>query len=449
MACVVRLIVAAATVLWPQSALTQEIVTLPQAVQAALAHNRSLQRAESTVREADARIGQARSAYFPRLSLVESWQRGDQPVFVFSSLLASRRFTAANFAIDALNTPDPSGFFHGAIAFDQVVFDGNRTGAAVTAARLRRDIASLSSEEAAAGLAVSTSEVYGRVLVAQAATRAADAAISAAQEDLTRATLRRDAGTLNAADVLSLTVHLAQVRERRIQTAGDAAVAKAELNRLMGAAVDREYDVAEPALAGAPSGATAAALFAEAETHRPDLRRSAVAERLADTARRQARASWYPQVAAQAQIEANGTQFSDRSSSWIIGGEIRWSFSTGGAERAERLAALEAASRARIEREEAAAAAQVEILSALRRLESATARQQLAESTVAQARESQRIIRDRFDAGLAATSDVLRAASAVLDAESQRIAALVDALVSRAALDRAVGRVPPPGRSGS
>ena len=434
---------------WARTAFPQDVVTLSQAVQTTIAHNRSLQGAQSTVREADARIGQARSAYFPRVSLVESWQRGDQPVFVFSSLLASRRFAAANFAIDALNTPSPSGFFHAAIAFDQVVFDGNRTSASVTAARIRRDIASLSSEDAAAGLAVSTSEAYGRVLVAQATMRAADAAITAAQEDLTRATLRRDAGTLNDADVLSLAVHLAQVRERRIQAAGDAAVAKAELNRLMGAAVDRDYDVAEPPLAGAPSGATAAALFAEAQTSRPDLRRSAAAERLADTARRQAHASWYPQVAAQAQIEANGTQFSDRASSWIVGGEIRWSFSTGGAERAERAAAFEAASRARIEREEASAAAQVEILSALRRLESASARQQLAQSTVTQARESQRIIRDRFDAGIAGTSDVLRAASAVLDAESQRIAALVDAIVSRAALDRAVGRVPPSGRSGS
>jgi outer membrane protein TolC len=286
------------------------------------------------------------------------------------------------------------------------------------------------------------------VLSAHAALRAADAAIAAAQEDLTRATSRRDAGSLNEADLLAMSVHLADVRQRRIQAEGDETIAKAELNRLMGAPIDRDYTVQEPALADTSTAMTAAALFAEADTNRPDLRRATAMGRLADTALAQARSAWYPQVAAQAQLEANGTQFNERASSWIVGGELRWSYSTGGAQRAERVAALEAMSRARIEREEARAAAQVDILSALRRLESARARQQLAQSAVEQTRESQRIIRDRFEAGVASANDVLRAASAVLDAESQRISALVDAVVSRAALDRAVGRAPSTIRGG-
>jgi outer membrane protein TolC len=61
---------------------------------------------------------------------------------------------------------------------------------------------------------------------------------------------------------------------------------------------------------------------------------------------------------------------------------------------------------------------------------------------VAQAREGQRITRDRFDAGLAGVTDVLRASSAVVDAEAQRTAAAVDAVVAEAMLRRAVGRQP-------
>jgi outer membrane protein TolC len=61
---------------------------------------------------------------------------------------------------------------------------------------------------------------------------------------------------------------------------------------------------------------------------------------------------------------------------------------------------------------------------------------------VDQARESQRIIRDRFDAGLAPVADVLRASSAVLEAESRRVEALIDATVATAMLRRAVGRDP-------
>jgi len=439
----IRLMTLSLALSWPTLLFAQEPLTLRQAIQETLARNPALRGSHAGARESDARAAQVRSAFFPRLSVGEAWQRGDQPVFVFSSLLSSRRFSAANFAIDALNAPAPTGFFHGTVSIEQLVFDGGRTRASAAAAGLQHDMASLSADDAASGLAVATARAYGRVLSATAARQAADAAIAAGQEDVTRATLRRDAGSLSDADVLAVVVHLAETRQRRIQADGDTAVAKAELNRLMGSPIDREYDVQEPAAPAAPAEALPlAALFAEADTARPDLKRAAAAERLADAGRRQARGSWYPQVVAQAGVEANGTRLSERASSWVVGGEVRWNLSTGGAEFAQRRAALEAAARARAERDDARAAAQVEIVTALRRLESARARQAVGRATVEQARESQRIVRDRFEAGLASTSDLLRTAAAVVDAETQRIAALVDAIVSSAMLERAIGRNP-------
>ena len=70
----------------------------------------------------------------------------------------------------------------------------------------------------------------------------------------------------------------------------------------------------------------------------------------------------------------------------------------------------------------------------------AVAREAVGRAAVLQARESQRIIRDRYESGLAGVTDVLRAATALLDAETLRIASIVDVMVSRAALDKAVGR---------
>jgi outer membrane protein TolC len=83
---------------------------------------------------------------------------------------------------------------------------------------------------------------------------------------------------------------------------------------------------------------------------------------------------------------------------------------------------------------------EVEVVTALRRIEAARAREAVGMASVEQARESQRIIRDRFDAGIAGTDEVLRASTALLDAEARRTAARVDRLVSQAMLDRAVGR---------
>ena len=92
------LILLALATLAPLGAAAQEPLTLDQAVHAALTQNASLRGARASRDEAAAHIGEARSGFFPRLTFTESWQRGDQPVFVFSSLLSARRFGADNFA---------------------------------------------------------------------------------------------------------------------------------------------------------------------------------------------------------------------------------------------------------------------------------------------------------------------------------------------------------------
>jgi outer membrane protein len=425
----------------PQEA--REPLTLDQAVQETLSHNASLRAARASAAEDSARVTEVRSAFFPRVSVAESWQRGDDPVFVFSSLLSSRRFGAANFAINALNQPDPVSLFRGTVGVDQLVFDGGRQRAAARAAALQRDIADLTTNQAAADLALSATETFSRILAAQAAQRAADAGLAAAREDLARAERRRDAGMLTEADVLGLAAYVADLQQRAMQSQGDAAVALAQLNRLMGAPIDRDRQIVEPSVADAAAQDTdVSTLLAEAEAARPELRRAAAAEQLAEAGRRAARAGLLPQVAAQAAFEVSGNQISERASSWIVGGELRWSFSTGGAERARVAAAGEAASRAGAELDDVRAAVQVDVVSALRRGASARARQDAGRAAVAQARESQRIIRDRFDAGLASVADVLRASTAVQDAEVHRVSALVDALTSHAQLRRALGRNP-------
>jgi outer membrane protein TolC len=149
-----------------------------------------------------------------------------------------------------------------------------------------------------------------------------------------------------------------------------------------------------------------------------------------------------PQVAAQAAFDVAGTRFNNRASSWIVGGELRWTFSTGGAELAGLQASAASLARTRAETDDIRAAVHVDVVSALRRLEAARARQTVGRAAVDQAREAQRIARDRFDAGIASVNDVLRASTAVLDADANRVASLVEAMNAAAMLRRAIGRTP-------
>lgn len=265
-----RLFLVTAGLLATGVAVRAQPLTLEAAIQEALAHNRSLRTARSATVEAEARIKEARASFYPRINVVESWQRGNLPVFVFSSLLASRKFAAANFAIDALNHPNPQGFFQTSVGIDQLLFDGGRARSLLRAESLRRDVTMSATDEAAAGLVLAVTQTYGRVLVAQAARRAAEAGGEAAREDLTRVRARRDAGMATEADVLSLAVHVSDLDQRRIQAEGDAAVARAELNRLMGSAIDRDYRLEVPAQAVDPGSVPdLRTLLTEAEARRP------------------------------------------------------------------------------------------------------------------------------------------------------------------------------------
>src|SRR4029453_17853908 len=131
------------------------------------------------------------------------------------------------------------------------------------------------------------------------------------------------------ADVLALVVHVANLQQRIIQSEGDAGVARAELNKLMGDAVERDFTVVEPASADLKDVASqrdVSALLAEADAARPELKRAAASVRAAHPGRQEAHAALIPQVAARAAFDVSGTQFNDRASSWIVGGELRWNF---------------------------------------------------------------------------------------------------------------------------
>jgi outer membrane protein TolC len=84
--------------------------------------------------------------------------------------------------------------------------------------------------------------------------------------------------------------------------------------------------------------------------------------------------------------------------------------------------------------------ARLDVHIALARLEAARAGEASGRAAVEQARESRRIIRDRFEAGVTDAASVLRAAEVVALAETQQITAQVAVLTETAALERAVGR---------
>lgn len=417
----------------------QTSLTLGEAIARARAQNPDAGGTAAAERAAAARVTQARAAYLPRVDAIESWQRGNQPVFVFGSRLAQRRFTAAGFALPALNQPDALDNFRAAVTVEQSVFDGT-SRAKVTAAGIGLELAAADRATVDRDLAANVTESYGRVLVAMAAGQSAVAAEQTARADRELAGNRRDAGLVTDADVLQIDLYVWRAREQQIRAASDERIARAELNRLMGEPLDAPFTLDRFAESGAARLADVPALAREAIDNRPDVKRAALQEQLAGAGLTSARAAFLPQIAVQAGWEFNGGSWNARSSSWVVGGLARINLFNGLADRARLAEARAELSRRSLERLKTETAARLDVHVAIGRLEAARASEAVGRAAVSQARENRRIVRDRYEAGLTDVSSLLRATEGVVEAETRQTAAQVAVVTATAALQRALGR---------
>jgi outer membrane protein TolC len=420
-------------------AAAQAPLTLSAAIARARAQNPDAGSTAAAEREAAQRIAQARAGYWPRVDVTESWQRGNQPVFVFGSLLAQRRFTAADFALGALNRPDALDNFRSGILIEQSLFDpATRTN--VSAAGIGHEMATVRRAAVDQDLAAGVTAAYGRVLVAAAALQSAAAAVETAGADRELAANRRDAGLVTDADVLQLDVYLARAREQQIRAASDERIARAQLNQLMGEPLDVAFALDGVTAVTAIDAANLTPLEDEALRNRPDVTLAGLQEQLARATQTAARTAFLPQVTAQAGWELNGGAWNTRASSWIVGVAARVNVFHGFADKARLAEAREQTTRLALEREKAETAARLDVYVGVARIEAARASEAVGRAAVAQARESRRIVRDRYAAGLTDVASLLRATEAVVQAETQQTAAQVAVLTDNAALERTLGR---------
>jgi len=420
-------------------AFAQTPLTLGEAMRLARtmsAPARALSAADS---EADERVRQARAGYFPRVDVAESVQRGNQPVFVFGSLLAQQRFTAANFAIDSLNQPSPVTNVRTSVAVEQSLFDGGATRLAVEGASIGRDLVASAAAGAQQDLALDAARAFVRVLERESSLRASRAAVESAESDLARARARLDVGLVTDADVLDVQVHLADARQRQVTATTDLAIARLLLNQAIGAPLDQVVALVDPV--EPPAAASADLLVQEALASRWDHRAAELRSALAENASRTARAAFLPRVSALGGWEFNGQGLTDQRSSWTVGADVRVNLFRGFGDRARLAETRFAEVRARAEGEQVMRAIEVDVRSAIARLEAAREREGVGQAALAQARESQRIVRDRYDGGLATIGDLLRAATAVSDAESRATGTQMEVIVQSVSLEHAVGRL--------
>jgi outer membrane protein TolC len=419
----------------------QETLTLRQAVDLALRSNPLVAAAGAGEKEAEARIHQARSGYLPRVQFSESVQRGNNPVFVFSSLLTQHQFNQENFALGPLNRPEALSNYQSRLTVEQVLFDSRQTSRGVEAARFTRQIAGEDTRRSHSDVILSVLRTYFGAQLAEKNLEVSQQSRESVQADLDRAEFIYRSGRSTQADVLAVRVHLAAMREQEIRASNELAVARAALNDALGVSLDRTFELTTPleSSAAAPE-ATLEHYSRLAAEHRPEMRQAVLAESLARTETQIAASAYWPQVVFQGTLEADRQNFSSNGgANWFTAMTLRWNLWTGGETRARVEQARFAESRADALRNRADSAIQLEVRRAYLDVRAAVLRVEVASAAAAEAEEAHRIIQNRHQAGLTTVTELLRSETALAAARTRRLAAIYDHRVAEAALEHAAG----------
>jgi outer membrane protein TolC len=414
----------------------QSPLALKDAVKTALEKHPSVEASAARLKASETRIDQAKSGRLPRVNYQESWTRSDNPVFVFGSLLTQHQFTEKNFDIGTLNRPGFLNNFQSLVTVDQTIYDGGQTKAQMRSAQLGQSVAGEDVRLARQNVIASVVRAYYGVVLGTESLNVAREAVRSAEADLKRAEAVRSAGMSTDADVLSIRVHLAAMREQEIRRQNELDVANAALNEAMGLPLDARHTL-ETALTPAQLKGIDEKTAME---QRPEARQLKLATQIAETQAGAAKGSYWPQVFARAGFEADRQKFVNTGgANWMVSAGMRWNLFNGFADKAKIAEANEAVRASQAQLKQLNAGIQLQVRQAQSSFNAASQRIDVARAAVEMAEESLRITKNRYEAGLTTVTDLLRNETALLETKTRLLAAVYDERLAATAVELAAG----------
>ncbi|HBT83054.1 MAG: hypothetical protein A2091_05730 [Desulfuromonadales bacterium GWD2_61_12] len=400
-------------------------VELVEAVRGAVTARPQVLAAQAQADAAAAGVTEARSRYLPRLTATETYTWTDEPAGSLFIALNQERNVMVDPTYDLID-PAAQTDFATRLTLEQKLFDA-AAGYAIARARAGQAAAQAGARWSREEAAFAAFQAYLEVQRTAAALIWVEKSQEEAAEILRVAVERRRAGLGLKSDELRSRVQLAETERQLLTVRNDQTLSRRRLALAMGNA-GGEVDIARPLSVDFWAGAAGGAAAGErADLHALSRRSDAAALALQES-----RAGYLPTLGVAASYGLHGEEspFAVDGAAWAVGAELRWELFDGlrrsGA--AARAAAEEQGARA--EHEEARRRQQHLRAEAQLRAEEATLQHVSALAAVAAAEEGQRLLLQRYEAGLVELAELLgaqsaldRARFAVVSAESRLLLA--------------------------
>lgn len=396
-------------------------LTLKEAISMALENNNLIKAAGFRAKAAQQGIPIADSSYYPHLLFEEAFAASNAPTRTFMMKLDEGRFTPDDFHPNNLNHPGTWHDFKTALTLQQTLYAPSLAPA--------RDMATKEAEKERLNVDAVKQEVaflvlrlYLDVQRSEAQFKAAEKAVTEAQEHRRLTTVRSKAGTGLRSDELRARTHLSSAEQQLITALNDQILAKMQLGITVGLKDGEKADIAEP-LTRLSRPAQPDELIKIALENRSDLRQSRVELEKADASLKLARSSYLPAVDAFAsyQLNAKDVPFGSDNDAWMAGVTLKWQIFDGF--RTDRERDRETAGRS--------VAAQVlegktkdikfQIQESFLRREEMGKRLEVARHALLDAEETVRLLSRRFENSMATMVELLDAQTALNQARANLV----------------------------
>src|SRR6478735_324340 len=344
--------------------------------------------------------------------------------------------------------PDLPDNFMSRLSFQWPIYTSGRTDALERAAMAEAQAAGADIDTARADLRLEIVRAYWGVATAREAVRVLEESGARSEAQLKDARQRFDVGLTAPNEVAGFEAQRSNERSQLIQAENLRESSLIELRRLIGIPQETIVEIADAldaAASATPSGAVDQ-LVKEALDSRAE--RKALTLRMGGAEERQKAASTgnKPTVSLGGGVDyanPNPKHFPRQDKlqrSWDIGVNVNWNFVDFGRSRSQVAEAAAAVSATRERLAEFDSIVSADVRQRLLDLDSSQAMLGAAADAVRSASESRRVLGDRFNAGVATSTDVLVAQVQLLESQLTRTRALANVRLAEARLERALGR---------
>jgi outer membrane protein TolC len=298
----------------------------------------------------------------------------------------------------------------------------------------------LSARDAREIVVLAVAGAYLQTIAIDAGVGSQRAQVENAQAVYRQAEVRKEAGTNARIDVTRTLVELQGQQQRLNALQSDLRKQKLVLARLIGVPLDRELILSDPLAFSPPPVPEAAGVVQQAFQKRWDLQAAESQVHAAEIVVSAARAERLPSASLNADYGVLGSSPISSHGVYSVVGSINVPVFQGGRTKADIEQAQATLHQRQAELADLRGRVEQEVRTTLIELETAIGEVRLAESNRGFANETLREARDRFNAGVTTTVEVVQAQEQVASAESDYFNALFAFDLARISLSRAMGQ---------